>query len=256
MTKPSILQLNNYINNFHSYTKPYLELENYKQSVSIKIYHSLQVLKIAQIISSELPENLKFPLELAALFHDIGRFEQIKRYGTFVDRISCNHGILGVKVLKKQGYISHLPKDIQKIIYSAIILHNKFILPKNLPQDILAITNALRDADKVDILRVMVENYDNPSENSDMISLNVDESPNYSPKILNQLLNKEPILYSDLKYVNDFRLLQGGWLNDLNFKSSKQYIKEQGYMHSVLKGLPNTKEIQKAKEFILSTLDS
>ena len=34
-----------------------------------------------------------------ALLHDIGRFEQFMRYGTFFDHVSTDHGILGATIL-------------------------------------------------------------------------------------------------------------------------------------------------------------
>ena len=39
--------------------------------------------------------------EAVALLHDVGRFEQYKRYGTFNDRKSVNHAALGVEIMKK-----------------------------------------------------------------------------------------------------------------------------------------------------------
>src|SRR6185369_2428225 len=38
-----------------------------------------------------------------ALFHDVGRFEQYRRFGTFRDADSVNHAHLGVRVLMEEG---------------------------------------------------------------------------------------------------------------------------------------------------------
>ena len=48
-------------------------------------------------------------MDLAAycgLLHDIGRFEQLKRYNTFVDSKSIDHGLLGYEILKEDNYIN------------------------------------------------------------------------------------------------------------------------------------------------------
>ena len=49
--------------------------------------------------------------ELIGLLHDIGRFEQIKRYNTFIDKNSINHGQLGVKILFDDNQIRRFIKD-------------------------------------------------------------------------------------------------------------------------------------------------
>jgi putative nucleotidyltransferase with HDIG domain len=57
------------------------------------------------------PNTKSLQLELAetiALFHDIGRFEQFKTYGTFDDRASENHATIGLKVLKATDILNRL----------------------------------------------------------------------------------------------------------------------------------------------------
>ncbi len=240
---------------FHKYTAPYKEKEEIMANVNVKIHHTLKVLEEGEEIAKELPENLRFPLLLACQFHDIGRFEQVRMYNTFKDAESCNHAVLGVKVLKKEGFLNSLPKQIQNYVYVAVLLHNRFKISPFLKEDYKLITFAVRDADKVDILRVMVENFLEPKENSDTVFMNVSREDKYSPKVLENLLAGKPILYTDMKYVNDFKLLQGGWLNDLHFKSSRKRIAEKGYYDIILKDLPKTEEMQRAKEYIFNLLN-
>ena len=49
------------------------------------------------------------------MLHDIARFEQVKRYHTFVDRNSVNHGELGVKILFEEGLIRNFIEEYNKI---------------------------------------------------------------------------------------------------------------------------------------------
>jgi hypothetical protein len=49
--------------------------------------------------SLTLHDNERLTAEAIALFHDVGRFEQYRRYSTFRDDISVNHATLGVRVL-------------------------------------------------------------------------------------------------------------------------------------------------------------
>ena len=45
---------------------------------------------------------------LTGLLHDIGRFEQVRRYGTFNDAKSIDHGKLGVEILFLEGKIDNV----------------------------------------------------------------------------------------------------------------------------------------------------
>ncbi len=245
-----------FLKSFEEYVLPYKKQENIASSVNIKEEHTLKVLEIAQEIKHELPEELHFSLELSALFHDIGRFEQLRIYNTLVDKLSCNHGHLGLKVLKKEKFLNSLPLEIQKHVKTAVLLHNSFALAPNLPKEYALITHAVRDADKADILRVMVENFENPQENANTLQLNVKDEDNFNPKILKNLLEGKPISYADLEYINDFRMLLGGWLNHFYFKSSVNFVRNKGYYTIILDGLSDIKELDKAKNYIHNLLDN
>jgi len=46
--------------------------------------------------------------EITALFHDLGRFEQYARYGTFADSRSVDHARLGVQILREKKILDGL----------------------------------------------------------------------------------------------------------------------------------------------------
>jgi len=55
-------------------------------------------------------------VETVALFHDIGRFEQFRTYGTFNDKKLGNHATLGLKVLKETNVLSQLTKTQRQCV--------------------------------------------------------------------------------------------------------------------------------------------
>lgn len=63
--------------------------------------------------------------ETIALFHDLGRFEQFMTYKTFIDSESEDHALLGVKILKRMGILSHLPPEEQDLVLKAVEFHNR-----------------------------------------------------------------------------------------------------------------------------------
>ena len=96
---------------FMKYTSSY---KKYGPKIDLKISHTVRVENLCIEIANSL--NLtKEEVDLAAycgLLHDIGRFEQWKRYGTYEDRKSIDHGNLGVDLLKENNLIKkYTPKN-------------------------------------------------------------------------------------------------------------------------------------------------
>ena len=96
------------------------------------------------------------------LLHDIGRFEQVRRYGTFIDSVSVDHAEFGADLLFQENLISRftsqaLPEEWLQLLETAIRLHNKLTLPEDLDERTRCFCDIIRDADKVDIFRVVAQ---------------------------------------------------------------------------------------------------
>lgn len=97
---------------------------------------------------------------LIGLMHDIGRFEQARRYGTFVDSLSVDHAELSADLLFAEGLADRfpqdgLPEDWRNIAETAVRQHNK-LKPAETPDDrTRRFIDLIRDADKTDIFRVI-----------------------------------------------------------------------------------------------------
>ena len=138
-------------------------------SISLKIAHTYRVASLAERIAknvlSEQPNCTNFAW-LLGLIHDIGRFEQFTRYGTFKDALSVDHAELGADILFHEGlfdkFVSRAESwedfhRMKAVAETAVRLHNKLIIPSNLDSQTRIYTTLLRDADKVDIFRVLTE---------------------------------------------------------------------------------------------------
>ncbi|MDO5518558.1 MAG: HD domain-containing protein [Clostridium sp.] len=95
---------------------------------------------------------------LTGLLHDIGRFEQIRRYGTFNDALSINHGMLSVEILFEDGMIREFIDDesTDDLIRKTIGCHNAYMVPEEFSKREKIFCNILRDADKIDIFKVNI----------------------------------------------------------------------------------------------------
>mgnify|MGYP003206900974 FL=1 len=106
---------------FEEYIKNY-DIKN--KMIKLKVDHIKRVSKIAKQIAINLNlsrEDIELA-ELIGLLHDIGRFEQVKRYNTFWDQRSVSHGLLGVEVLFEDNRIRNfiISDKYDKIIITAI----------------------------------------------------------------------------------------------------------------------------------------
>ena len=189
--------------------------------------------------------------EAAALFHDVGRFPQYARYKTFDDRISLNHAVLGAQVLLENNALGTLSKHDQGIILRSVTLHNVFSLPATLDDETMLFAKLVRDADKLDILRVFLEYFAmDPGSRAGAVVLGLPDEPGYSQEVLCCLRNGTMAKYSLLKTQNDFKLLQLTWMYDLNFTCSLRMVVEQDSINKLAKYLPRTDDITKAIEVV------
>ncbi len=117
--------MNKAILEFINYTNGYIK---YGGRIELKIKHTFRVMRLCEMIATNLKLS-KEEVEIAkiiGLLHDIGRFEQWKKYQTFKDSISIDHANFGIKVLKKDNYIRKYTSDdkYDDIIFKSIKYHN------------------------------------------------------------------------------------------------------------------------------------
>lgn len=228
------------------------------QPLDLKLRHSLAVLDKARSIATA--EGFAQPLlrisYLAALYHDIARFEQYLRFRTFRDVESCNHGYLGVAILKQERRLQDEPAIVRKNVLAAVGLHNRFSLPR-LPSLTLASVQLVRDADKLDILRVMDEHLSAPGPYSPTVVLSRPDDPYLAgEKILAAAREGRVAAYTHLCSVNDFRILLGTWLFDLSFAASRRIFVQDGHARRLLEGLPDDGPHAAARDVLLKRLDA
>lgn len=207
----------------------------------LKLRHSLAVLETAErIVAGErFSPALGRVCLLAALYHDVGRFEQYLRYHTFKDSQSCNHGQLGVRVLKRERRLIGEATATRKAVMAAVGLHNRFALPPGLTEAMSAAAHVVRDSDKLDILRVMDEHLSGSGPYNPTVVLSLPDTPGlYAEAVLRAASENRVAAYADLRSVNDFRVLLGTWFFDMHFASSRCQFVEDGHARNLLLGLP------------------
>lgn len=237
-----------YIQWFKDYVASFSsESAQYQFNIELKKQHSLRVYKESlQIISTlTISEKMAWLVHIAALFHDIGRFSQYITYKTFNDYASKNHGLIGYKELKKRKILDDMLPREKKFILLTVLMHNRAKLPTKLPNELLLLLNIVRDADKLDIISVLLDHFEKPRPENNTVTLNLKNNPEkYSSFVLNQVFTGNSVTYKNMVWINDFKLLICSWIYDLHFSYTKNALLKRNFLKRIFLTLPQNEEME------------
>jgi hypothetical protein len=241
-----------YVKNFKHGNQATVKNTILKEKHSIRVAGEiLHIGKSLELSPDELsPDELRLA-EITALLHDIGRFEQYARFKTFVDGKSVNHALLGVEVLTENNVLNAFDEPLKNLILRIIAYHNRASLPKDETQTCLFFAKLLRDADKLDILRVVTGYYrQKGSPRNPALELDLPDTPEFSDKVIEDLTNHQIVHIKHVKTLNDFKLLQAGWIFDINFDATFSAVRSRGYLDIIFETLPDSEELHKIFKLI------
>ena len=230
-----------------------------QENIDLKREHTLRVLEEAQRIIASLGLNAESarPVELAALFHDIGRFPQFAEYGTFQDRQSVNHGLLGYKELRRRQLLPEMAWGEKKQILLTVLLHNRARVVPGLPPELDSMLRIVRDADKLDVIAVLISHFDPGPQQNAVVTLGLPDEPDkLSPAALGQVRSRQMVRYEQMTWVNDFKLLLLSWIYDLNFRQTRNEFLKRGYVRRIVRTLPRTHELEELEGQLLKDLSA
>lgn len=185
-----------------------------KECHTHRVCHEMRQLSTAL----RLDDNDCRVAEAVALLHDVGRFPQLQQYRTYKDADSENHCLLGVKVLKEAGILENFDVDERAVIEKAVEVHGaKDLPPLDVQTELFA--KLIRDADKIDIYELLIENYRILAEEPEKFKWEVEfpDTDECNPDVIDAILNQQLISYDKIKTINDAKLLQLGWVYDIYF---------------------------------------
>lgn len=226
---------------------------NLQFNLTLKKEHTLRVVNEAIAIGTELKltaADLAIA-RIAALMHDVGRFEQYAHYKTFVDKDSVDHALLAIDLLRKEDILKDLDVQDRDLIFCAIEHHNQAAVPDTLPVRERFFCKLLRDADKLDIIWIHVERYRTASLGAkSVVELLLPQGDGISIEALADLMAGSIVKFHHMHTVNDFKLLQMAWVFDMNFLPTLTLFKERGYLEALRDALPDTDGVRRAYEFV------
>ncbi len=238
-------------NSFQKYVADY---DITDEKIRLKVEHTYRVADICEKIAEKL-ELSEYDIKLAwfiGMMHDVGRFEQLRRFGTFIDAESINHAHYAVNILFEQGKLSdytnadrqrltdifariHSPQKEQaddlEIIARAVWNHSEFRIEEGLDKRTMIFCKIIRDADKIDILKVA---NDFPLEVIYNTSKEKVVKENISEKVMQQFMEKHTITREVRKTAVDHLVGHIALVFELEYGVSRQIVKEQGYLKKLV----------------------
>lgn len=235
---------------FSGYVKGYYSSDKDMQHhVRLKEEHTQRVCELSRSMGRSLALTTAEMLvaDTAALFHDVGRFEQYKRYRTFNDMRSLDHAALAVEILRENRVLADLSAVEQEGVEKAIFHHNKRELPHGESGAWLLYGKMVRDADKLDIFELIV--------NKDMIaSPEIQDSYEYSRGLAEMILAGRMPQYEEIRSAGDQMLFRASWVYGMYFPYTCGYMLEKRYVEQMLAFLPDDDVIKAIKSHLLSCL--
>ena len=219
--------------------------------IALKIKHIYRVADICKqiAIKNDFSEEDQKLAELIGLLHDIGRFEQVRIYNTFVDKNSVNHAEMGIKVLFDDGIIENFvdSREYDDIIKVAILNHNKGRIDSDVSGRELEFCKLIRDADKTDIFFVLTnEKLEDAYEKSDLSDELI------SDEIVREFKEEHIIDYSKRETVADIMVSHIAYVFDFNYSYCLKKISDCGYIEKLVDraNYKNKDTIRKMNEIV------
>lgn len=229
---------------FTEYTDKYNSKDT---KIKLKIDHTFRVAMLSEQIalSEGLSENDVDLAWLIGMLHDIGRFEQVRRYNTFSDALSIDHAQFGADLLFKEDlFESYLGMSIVKalegkviskeeieIIETAVRNHSAYRIVDGLPDRYKMFCNIIRDADKIDILRV---NAELPLEEIYNVTTQELLSSAITDTVLEAFYEEHAVLRSLKKTPVDNVVGHTSLVYELVYDKSIELVNEQGYIYKLM----------------------
>ncbi len=227
---------------FNTYYGSFENLDQTQQvNFGIKKNHSERVALLSMVLAEKMkwtPADADLAY-LAGLLHDVGRFRQLFEFNTFNDEKSVDHAALGVKVLTEEGVLKSLDDESGEIIIHSIQNHNKLAVNSTVKGKQLLFARLLRDADKIDILKVLSEYYNNKNgKQNHTLTWELPKNPEISKNVLKEVLSGKMVSKKNVVTENDVKIMQLSWVYDINYKPSFEHLAKFRYLEAIYNTLP------------------
>lgn len=231
------------------------EFDREDDKIKLKIVHTYAVVDAAHEIAVRmgLTQGEVYLAELIALLHDIGRFEQLRQFGSF-EPTTMDHAACGVELLfgKKMMIRRFIREDsCDDVIRYAIARHSDYQLEKTGDRETDLQAALIRDADKLDNCRVKLEEPIEVLLGADAETVGAQD---ISDKIWQTCRERRSVLSADRVTKMDYWVSYIAYFFDINFPATAAVILEQDYIARIVERIPCSHENTGEKMCILQRM--
>lgn len=221
------------------------------EKIKLKMIHTEGVIRCSREIGERMgleSEDLELA-QLIALLHDIGRFEQVRRFDSFEPGV-MDHAAYGAELLfGEQKMIRKFVKEDtwDELICQAIVRHSDYELGDSMDPRALLHARLIRDADKLDNCRVKLEE---PIEVLLRCTAEEVGQQDISPEVWKECQARTSVHLEKRKTKMDYWVSYVAYFFDIAYKETVDIIREERYVERVIGRIPyeNPETAQKMKE--------
>ncbi len=209
------------------------------EKIKLKIVHTEGVIRCASEIGRRmrLGEEDTALAQLIALLHDIGRFEQVRRFDSFEPSV-MDHAAYGVQLLfgESQGIRKFVREDTwDGIIREAIARHSDYAVGDGLSPRQLLHARLIRDADKLDNCRVKLED-----RIEVLLGCSGEEAgkQEISPQTWEECAGRRSVHSANRVTRMDYWVSYLAYFFDINYPASSEMILENHYVERMIRRIP------------------
>ena len=216
------------------------------ENIDLKVEHTLRVAsEMARLCAAEkIARRLVEPAYYTAILHDLSRFSQFRQSGSFNDAESFDHGDRSAEIAAAEGWVAGLDHHLAEVVLTAVCWHNKAALPDGLSPDALTLARLIRDADKLDIFKVVLRHLEHPGNGA--VTFSLDPDAGVSPEIAESIAAGRQVAHRDMRSAADFVAAKLLWVYDLNFAWSHAEFLRRNYIAQLMEHLPDDELLRTA----------
>lgn len=152
--------------------------------------------------------------------------------------------------MEENKVLKNLDDSRKKIIIKVISFYNIKEFLSNLNEEEVLFCKLIRDVDKFDIFRVVIEYEREWKNNFNLVIDNLFFILGYNNELLEDIFLSRRISNNVLKNYNDRKIYELSWILDLNFFFLFNYIKEKRVVKILIDCLFKNEEINKFYKYL------
>ena len=218
-------------------------------ALELKHTHSKRVAENARLIAGgiELADDVVLLAEVCGLVHDIGRFTQYTRYGSFSDPVTVDHGRAGRRILEAEKLPEMLNAGDWSQMACSVEYHNRKAsdIPAGIPAETECLLKLIRDADKLDIMDLVLKSVhrDGFRELPDMLP-HISTSRELTAAVIDEVIKTKTVSTGSLATVTDFLIMLASWFYDLNYAVTRRLAVSRSIIERLQQEMPDTPAVR------------